>query len=179
MGTTAGFSIEADGTRRALVRDGNGFIDVFDAPGADRGNNLGTRAYAMNSSGDVVGFYNGVNKPRTGFIRDRRGNFTILRTPGPPLRDPGRVLFASSINDAGVVSGIFTDEVGLNHGFIRNRGGRISIFDVPRMVSTTTGSGCCQQGYGSLNQAGDLVGVATDVTGDCMGLRAGVTGTSS
>jgi hypothetical protein len=75
------------------------------------------------------------------------GEFTLLQPPGtmlewfeylPPYEtgDP-RVL---SIDQAGDITGSYTDAAGVQHGFVRNPYGTITSFDPPEGVQTTATS---------------------------------------
>ena len=72
-----------------------------------------TDAYSINSSNDSVGFF--INSQLTGthgFLRDSSGNTTQIDYPG------SLSTACSGINDAGVITGFYTDVNDVNHGFV-------------------------------------------------------------
>jgi uncharacterized membrane protein len=90
-----------------FIRDRNGRFRIIDFP-----NSSYTSLSAINSSGDVVGFYVHGNSSH-GFLQDEKGGFVVIEPPG--ARNSSLV----TINDRGDVAGSFTDTNGQSHLFIR------------------------------------------------------------
>jgi hypothetical protein len=133
-------------------------IITFDAPGANMaaGSFDGTAAVGMNNLGAVTGFYIDANSVYNGFFRSPEGGFTTFQAPGANTT-PGSFGGTSptSINDVGMITGNYSDAQGLTHGFLRDKEGKFTTFDVK-------GAG----GFGSfpiaINLEGDIVGYYTD-----------------
>jgi hypothetical protein len=96
-GNITGFFDDAKTNKtRGFVRFDNGDITVFDVPGSGV-----TAPAAINTGGKITGGYRPLNGSKfMAFIRDARGNFTTFDSPDG-------VLAPSSINDLGVVAGVF------------------------------------------------------------------------
>jgi len=85
-----------------------------------------------------------------GFVRSPDGNLTVFQPPGtiltPPLQQfafEGESLTAPhwiSIDQAGDITGSYTDAAGVQHGFVRNPYGTITSFDPPEGKQTTATS---------------------------------------
>lgn len=131
---------------------------ILNAPGADTnaGDLNGTYPNAINASGAVVGSYQDANGTFHGFLRSRDGEYTTFDVPGADLT-PGDFngTYPSAMNDLGVIAGYYWDVNGFSHGFLRDREGKFTSFDVP-------GVG----GYGStpiaINIEGAIVGYYSD-----------------
>jgi hypothetical protein len=115
-------------------------------------------ATAINSRGDVAGFYNVNSKTVDGFIKLATGLFLKLAVPGADMTQ------AFGVNDLDVVVGAYT--VGTaSHGFIWRPGaGFVTNVDDPHGVGTTLLNG--------INNENDLVGFYTDGAGNVDGLVA-------
>jgi hypothetical protein len=82
-----------------------------------------------------------------GFVMSPDGEFTLFQLPGtiPPLPENGLPLVSDSpdrisIDQAGDITGSYTDAAGVQHGFVRNPYGTISSFDPPEGNQTTATS---------------------------------------
>src|SRR5262249_10113728 len=71
---------------------------TLDVPGS-----TGTGASGINTSGQVVGWYNDAGGIEHGFLLDVDGNYTTLDAPGAIQTE------ARGINDAGQVVGLYRD----------------------------------------------------------------------
>jgi hypothetical protein len=69
-GAMAGYGIQhSSGVYGGFIRESDGSITVFQAPGAGVGSGEGTKAFAINASGTVAGqYYDGSNGSH-GFLR--------------------------------------------------------------------------------------------------------------
>lgn len=113
-----------------------------------------TQPAAINASGMVVGRYQDNNGDgiQPGFIRDASGNFTALYAPVEGTNETTAVW----INDAGQITGWYSDGKSSFHGFLRDKVGNYSSFDPPGSVRTVPQS---------INSAGQISGVySTSVT---------------
>ena len=132
-GEIAGYYFGPTGpTAHGFVRDKDGTITSFDAPGA--GPN-GTIVVGINPSGEITGYFfdanYAVNHTTHGFVRDRDG--TIVSFDAPNAGTDGTV--PSSINPAGTIMGYYVDSAFLFHGFVRDKHGAITSFDAgPRLT---------------------------------------------
>jgi hypothetical protein len=113
----------------------------------------------INAAGTIAGWYINCNPENNlgGFVMSPDGNLTLFKpagtiltsalppiTPGPQAPPPyyesltaPRVL---SIDDAGDITGSYTDAAGVQHGFVRNPYGTITSFDPPDGNQTTATS---------------------------------------
>ena len=97
-------------------------IVIFDAPGADTtaGSGNGTFPNSVNDAGAITGHYTDAHNVNHGFLRSPGGKFTTFEAPGAgTTAGSGSGTFANSINDAGAITGRYTDAHNVNHGFLR------------------------------------------------------------
>jgi hypothetical protein len=109
-GSVAGNYVDNSLITHSFVRDSLGNFTDFDAPGASQ-----TFTSGINDGGEVVGtmeLFSG--QPARGFTRDASGHFTTFSAPLPNAN-----IFAYGINNAGRVTGYYTDANGVDHGFVR------------------------------------------------------------
>ncbi len=79
-----------------FLRDKNGVITTFDAPGAGTGVDQGTQSFAITPGGDVTGFYFDATSAVHGFLRDANGLITTFDLPGGGT-GPRRGLMAAAL----------------------------------------------------------------------------------
>jgi probable HAF family extracellular repeat protein len=109
----------------------------------------------INAAGTIAGwYYNRCNPENMGFVRSPDGVFTVFEAPGTLLASPSfdyasTIPHWMSIDQAGDVTGSYTDTEGAQHGFVRNPYGTITKFDPPRGRQTTATS---------INDCGVIVG---------------------
>jgi hypothetical protein len=141
-------------------------IITFDAPGAGTtaGSFEGTACYSdcsvlINNFGAITGTYEDANNVFHGFVRSPEGKFTTFDAPGADTT-PGDFngTFANGINDAGAITGIYSDASGGSHGFLRSPEGAFTTFDV-------TGSTAGSTTANALNLEGSVVGFYADQNG--------------
>jgi hypothetical protein len=100
----------------------------------------------INAAGTIAGwYYNPCNPENMGFVMSPDGVYTAFETPGTLLASPSfdytsRVPHWMSIDQAGDVTGSYTDTAGVQHGFVRNPYGTITSFDPPEGKQTTATS---------------------------------------
>ena len=100
------------------------------------------RVRAYNANGTVVGHYIDTQNRTHGFIRLSNGDFTVFDPPGASNT------FLTGVNDAGVISGYWTDPAGNATTFARK---------VDGMLVTRTISGAVSILSGNLNNLGQIV----------------------
>jgi probable HAF family extracellular repeat protein len=104
-----------------------GTFTTIDPPGSVR-----TTARAINSSGDIVGFF----RDSTGFHgflvnKNNLASFTTLDFPGATFT------FATAINDSGQIVGLHGDSAFVDHAFVRSPADTFTaVADVPGAVDT-------------------------------------------
>ena len=72
-GAIAGYYVDSSGVSHGFLRDKNGAITQFDAPGAGTGPGEGTFSYAISQTGAITGYYFDSADVSHGFLRDRNG----------------------------------------------------------------------------------------------------------
>lgn len=117
---------------------GQDFVSI-EVPGAANG----TYPFGINGRGQVVGYYYVDAFTPHGFLRETDGSLVPIDLAGAT-----RGTLPAAINARGDIAGSLYDQVG-GHAFIRNRGGYVTIFDVPGARHTFAWD---------LNARGDVVG---------------------
>jgi hypothetical protein len=148
-GTITGYIRDANSARHAFLRAPDGTFTIFDNPGAGAcsascgtiGNGQGTRAYAINPSGQIVGFYTDNSARCHGYVRAANGTFTQIDAPdagtGPfPQGTFPSELTPMGINPAGAIIGFYVDASSVQHGFVRAPNGIITEFDPTGSIFT-------------------------------------------
>ena len=133
-----GFSRDANNVRHAFIRSKHGSFTIFDAPGAGTAPGQGTRAYSINPSGTITGFFSDSVGAAHGYVRSKHGVITVFDAPGAGT-GPGQGTFVFSpeiINDEGEIAGHYVDSAGVGHGFLRDKHGFIATFDAPGAAQT-------------------------------------------
>jgi len=87
-------------------------------------------------------------------MRSQSGKFTTFQAPGADTT-PGSYngTYPNSINDLGVVTGVYWDVNGVSHGFLRTPDGKFTTFDIPDGTSINPIA---------INFEGAIVGYYTD-----------------
>jgi uncharacterized membrane protein len=133
VGTIIGYSRDANNVPHGFIRSNNGSFTSFDAPGAGTGAGQGTRAYSINPAGEITGFLFDSVTTAHGYVRSNQGVITVFDAPGAGT-GPGQGTFCVSpliINPNGAIAGYYVDSSGVSHGFLRDKNGAITTFDVP------------------------------------------------
>jgi hypothetical protein len=118
-------------------------------------------AAAINSGGDVAGFFTSFKGATDGFLLPAAGPVTVLSVPGASLTE------ALGVNGSGEVVGAYRVGSGAGastHGFTWTKQHGFTTVDDPAAAGATTING--------VNNAGDLVGFYVDQSGNTDGLLA-------
>jgi hypothetical protein len=133
VGTSVGAYMDNSGNFVAhqFLRTVDGAITTWEAPGAGNGPYQGTGfddlgfvgtfpVGSLNSAGAVASMYVDENYTHHGYIRTADGKFTTIDALGADVT-PGDFAgtWATSINDVGVVTGLYMDSNFAIHGFVR------------------------------------------------------------
>jgi hypothetical protein len=106
-----------------FLRTPGGKFITFDAPGAGAaaGSGFGTFPTSISNGGIITGHDVDANNVNHGFLRTPGGEFTTFEAPGAgSAAGSGSGTFPNSVNDAGAITGHYTDAKSVNHGFLRN-----------------------------------------------------------
>ena len=128
-GTVVGAFRDSSGNfvAHGYLRQRDGTLTPFEAPGAGDGAYQGTGAYSflgtppgLNNLGATASLFLDGNYVFHGYVRSPQGTFVTFDAPGASLTPGG---FAGTvpdcINDLGVVSGFYIDANNVQHGFLR------------------------------------------------------------
>jgi hypothetical protein len=137
LGAIVGSFTDANIVPHGFLREPDGHIISFDAPGAGLGAELneGTVAYAVNDRGVTAGQYQDSNYVFHGFVRYPNGAFATFDAPGAGTQAYQGTL-AWDINWAGTTAGTYIDGSGVYHGFVRSPSGQFTSFDPPGSIHT-------------------------------------------
>jgi len=148
-GTITGFIRDANSARHGFLRAPDGTFTIFDDPAAGTcstscgtiGNGQGTRAFAINLSGQITGFFTDNAGRCHGYVRAPDGTFAQIDAPdagtGPfPQGTFPSEITPMGINPAGAITGFYVDASSAQHGFIRSANGVITEFDPPGSIFT-------------------------------------------
>ena len=148
-GAITGYIKDANSARHAFLRAPDGTFTIFDDPNAGTcsascgniGNGQGTRAYAINPSGQIVGFYTDNTARCHGYVRAANGTFTQIDAPHAGAGPFPQGTFPSNItpmgiNPAGAIIGFYVDASSVQHGFVRAPNGIITEFDPTGSIFT-------------------------------------------
>ena len=163
-GEVAGYCVDSVAVAHGFLRDANGHVTVFDAPGASGFQRLGTFVNGINDVGTVVGYYIDNHRVRHAFLRAKDGIVIAFDAPdagagllgappGHPELASGEGTVATGIDDRGVIAGYFYDSNRAQHGFIRDTGGNLVTIDVPGSADTDPQS---------INTLGEITGTYSD-----------------
>jgi hypothetical protein len=143
-----------------FVRDPDGTFTTFDVTGAASGQVCGTIPVSINEAGTISGYWCDSDYVYHGFVRDKDGWIRSFDAPHAGTKS-GQGTFPNDpdgINPAGTISGYLVDAAGVEHGFVRDRDGRITEYDAPH-AGTESGQGT----YGvAINPAGMITGAYLD-----------------
>jgi hypothetical protein len=137
-GSYSGFVLHPDGYRSGLT------VPLPPQPGPEC--MAETFPDGINAAGTIAGwYYNRCNPENMGFVMSPDGVFTVFAAPGTLLASPSfdytsTVPHWMSIDQAGDVTGSYTDTDGVQHGFVRNPYGTITSFDPPEGKQTSATS---------------------------------------
>lgn len=139
FGTIAGGFEDSSGNfvHHGFVRNASGELTTFNVPGAGIGGYQGTGCpgcnLGLNQWGAIAGIYSDANSVNHGFLRSPDGHFTTFDAPGAGTGNYQGTGCPSdcpvSINDWGAVSGSYSDENYVSHGYLRSPDGKIATVD--------------------------------------------------
>ena len=119
-------------------------------------------ANAIDLLGNIAGFYFDANSVGHGFLRDPRGNFTVIDAPGADhTAGSFNGTFGVGVIPTGEVEGVYVDINGVLHGFIRSPQGKYTTYNVPA-AGTGPGQGTLPE---SNDDFGDVAGNYFDANG--------------
>jgi hypothetical protein len=133
-----------------LIRHADGSFTPFEAPGAGTGQNQGTGcpgcSAGLNDLGAIAGIYADSNTVYHGFVRTREGRFTSFDAPGAGTGSfQGTGCFSDcpvSLNNWGVLTGVYIDANNVYHVYVRSPDGNIvtvqpvgSVFTFPAGIN--------------------------------------------
>jgi hypothetical protein len=146
FGTIAGGFQDNGGNlvSHGLIRNPDGTLTTFEAPGAGAGTDQGTGcpgcAPGLNQWGAIAGTYADSNNVQHGFLRSPNGRFTTFDAP-----DAGTGIYEgtgcpadcpTSLNDWGAIMGTYIDSNFVYHGYLRTPDGKIVTVDPSGSVLT-------------------------------------------
>jgi hypothetical protein len=174
-GTVAGCYTDANLVGHLFLQTKKGRLTTFDLPNSatyypgcsvDYGYFFGSiPLVGINRTGAVTGAYfepisNLFTGNYRGFLRAKDGSFTTFDAVPSPSSPCCTWTFGVAINPAGVIAGYDNDYNSVDHGFVRARGGTITILDAPG-----AGTGFNQGTFAfSINPAGQVAGQYIDAT---------------
>jgi hypothetical protein len=127
-GEITGYYFDPQFFAHGFVRDANGHVTEFDAPGASIDCGNGTFPFGINAAGQITGVYYDSVCSAHGFLRGPNGALTVVDIPGFNQTVP------LAINDGGQIAGHGSDAAtGAAHGFVRKRDGSFTTFDLPNV----------------------------------------------
>jgi len=160
-GAVTGGYLDANGVTHAYLRDPNGAITSFDAPGAGTAAGQGSYFNMINDAGTIPGVSIDSNFVQHGFILSRDGTLVTVDVTGAGTGQYQGTL-TSAVSMAGIAGGNYFDAVGVSHGFVRSRHGKITTFDAPG-EGTSAGQGLAA--VNSITKGGAAVGWYIDGNG--------------
>jgi hypothetical protein len=109
-----------------------------------------------------------------GFLRAPDGTITTIDAPGAGAGAfPSGGTWAFGINPQGTVAGCYIDNSNVGHGFVRNRKGTLTAFDVPDSTNLSCAGDYGELPFGSsivgINPAGAITGAAFEPSENLLG----------
>ncbi|HET6218260.1 MAG TPA: hypothetical protein VFE27_14645 [Acidobacteriaceae bacterium] len=148
-GSVVGYTTNGEGFYSGFVLHPDGYTSGLTVPLAPQPEPeciAETFPDGINAAGTIAGWYYNYCHPETmGFVMSPDGVFSVFEAPGTLLASPSvgytsTVPHWMSIDQAGDITGSYTDAAGIQHGFVRNPYGTITSFDPPEGNQTTTTS---------------------------------------
>ena len=164
-GVITGFYFDTNTVSHAFVRDANGTVTVFDAPGAGTASGLGTQARDVNRNGVIVGSFatgvSGMIAVEHSFVRNSDGTFTVFDPP--TAGSDGSAAFR--INDSGAIVGVSIDGNLIERGYLRNTDGTFIDLDDPSAAQLPFSFTNLDTVPRGINASGAIVGLFSDPAG--------------
>ena len=129
-GAVTGYYFDQNGAVHGYVRNPDGTIATFDAPGAGTGSGQGTYTWAINPAGTTAGASQDNNGVYHGLLRAADGTITMFDAPAAGTGN-GQGTQAEGIDPTGAVTGYYTDANNVSHGYLRTVDGKFTFFDAP------------------------------------------------
>ena len=154
IGMVTGLYQDASNVYHCFLRQPDGHIISFDAPGAGIGANQGSFATDINLEGTIAGYTVDGNNVLRGFLRSPSGTFTTFEAPGAGTGPSQGTIttLESGLNSQGTIIGWSISANGA-HGYLRESNGKFILFDPPGSVFTLPGA---------INSDGLIVGGGAD-----------------
>jgi len=144
-GVITGYYAEKSNVVHGFVRDADGAVTTFDAPGAN-----GTYPSSINAQGVVTGSCI-CQKKYSGWVRAVNGTFTSIDVPAALATQP------RGVNDKGEIVGFWETPLNTEHGFFRSADGKITTFDPPEsqltLAEAINNKGAITGSYSKTNSA--------------------------
>ncbi len=140
-GTIAGSYRDANNIIHGFVRNADGTITEFDAPGP----NFETVPFDINDGGFIAGSYRESKQRGFGFLRAPDGTIKLFRC--------AKITVAYGVNATGSITGTCSDKGSPVQGFVRGSRGKITKFQIDNIGTSPIG----------INDAGAIVGYYGDV----------------
>jgi hypothetical protein len=143
--------IAVAGANAAAINSGT--YATFDAPGSTV-----TNPVAINSGGEIMGYYFDAGSLIHSFLRTRDGTLILFDAPGATcsLATSNTCTNATGINPEGTITGGYQNASGF-HGFLRFSYGNFITFDPPGSISTSPNGinpeGAITGQYGAMGQS--------------------------
>jgi hypothetical protein len=168
-GTIVGLYYDTQNVIHGFTRDSAGNFTIIDVPSAANGQYEGTKASAINDSGQVMGYFNPASSPTSvqGFIRDSSGGFTIVSVPGAGA---SQLLAMNNLGQTAgcTAQGLYCVYYGsADKGFVRGSSGTITTFSPVNAQATSPAS---------MNVHGAVTGTYADSNGHLHGFVRASTG---
>lgn len=127
---TTGYAV-VSGVQHGFVAASDGTIALFDVADSTSGGGVD-----INIKKDVAGLYQDANFAVHGFLRNKRGKIAKFDAPGAGVT-AGRGTYVSHISRDDLISGYFTTDSNVRHGFVRDAGGTITTVDPAGSIRTS------------------------------------------
>jgi uncharacterized repeat protein (TIGR03803 family) len=185
VGDITGIYTDKSDVRHGFLLTARGTMITFDVSGAGWTGGVqgqGTQPLSINSVGDVTGFYVNASGGFQGFVRASDSTITApIDVPGAGTSGGSEHHMAfvgtipSGIDEAGDITGVYTDASGLRHGFVLSAGGTMTYpIDAP---GAGTSAGMLQGTIPlSINTEGAITGFYQDANGQFHGFMRTASG---
>lgn len=140
-----GWFVSAKARDVSFLREPNGVITTFKAPGASTSLGSGTTAECIDNDGVIAGEFIDTKNKYHGFVRSAGG---VFATFDPPQSVSTSV---SAINSSGMIVGGFSTKNDVSHGYVRAVDGSFQVFDLGGDASDSTY-------FTAINDNGDIAG---------------------
>ena len=149
-GTSVGNFMDNSGNfvGHGLIRNVDGKLTTFEAPGAGTGTDQGTSCpgctSGLNQWGAIAGTYIDATSVQHGFLRSPNGEFTTFDAPGAGTGSYQGTGCPSdcptSLNNSGAIMGTYIDSNFVYHGYLRTPDGKIVTVDPLGSIFTWSSS---------------------------------------